>query len=286
MTEPTGRRIVKANHVEICLQTFGNPADPAVLLVSGASTSMDMWPVPLCERIAAGGRHVVRYDLRDTGESMTYGAGQPPYTILDLADDTVGILDALGIEQAQVVGMSMGGVIAQLAALRHPGRVRTLTLVATTPAVEADEDRLLPSMTTADTEAFGALSAPDWDDVESTVSYLVAGERLCAARSVPFDEETTRTTMFDLVSRSRDIRAIENHFALADVDVADLSLGQITAPTLVLHGDEDPLFPLEHARALVAEIPGARLVVLSQVGHEVPARVFDELTAAVMRNLG
>ncbi|MET0693166.1 MAG: alpha/beta hydrolase [Propionibacteriaceae bacterium] len=275
------KRMIAVNGVDLCVQTFGDEGQPAVVLISGASTSMDLWPAALCERLAHGGRFVIRYDLRDTGESTTYGAGNASYTLLDLTDDVVALLDALGLDQVQVVGMSMGGIIAQLVALVHPSRVRGLTLVSTSPAVPGQTERELPGMATEDLARFGAIPEADWSDPTSVLEHLVAGERACAARSVPFDEESLRHEMRALVARVHDAASAENHFALKDFDVSQWRLAHITAPTVVLHGDEDPVFPLAHGQALADEIPGARLVVLHHVGHEVPARMWDALEDAV-----
>jgi len=276
------RQLFAVNGVDLCVQTFGEQGQPAVVLISGASTSMDMWPVPLCEQLARGGRFVVRYDLRDTGESTSYGAGNAAYTLLDLTDDLVGLLDALGVDRAQVVGMSMGGIIAQLVALAHPDRVRGLTLVSTSLAVSGGTERELPGMATEDLAAFGAIPEVDWADPDSVLDYLVAGERACAARSVPFDAEgLLREEMRTLVARAPDPASAENHFQLEEPDVSHWRLSQIAAPTVVLHGDEDPVFPLAHGRALAEEIPRARLVVLPQVGHEIPARMWATLNEAL-----
>src|SRR6201999_3186498 len=120
--------MIEANGVALCAETFGEPDAPAVLLIHGASASMLWWAEERCERIAADGRFVIRYDNRDTGRSVSYPAGRPEYSLLDMAGDAVGVLDAFGIEQAHVVGRSMGGGIALLA---DPARVSTLTLVTT-----------------------------------------------------------------------------------------------------------------------------------------------------------
>ena len=277
-------QVLPLNGVELALQTFGDPNHPAMLLISGASTSMDMWPPEFGERIAAARRYVMRYDLRDTGQSTTYGAGGATYTQADLVADAVAILDHLQIRQAHLVGMSMGGVLAQLVAVAHPDRVGTLTLISTTPALPGDTERDLPDMPAADQEAFAAVPPPDWSDFTSTVDYLVEQERLCAARSAPFDSEHVRAIMQTTVARTRDPQAMENHFELG---TAAPGLGRITdlvAPTLVVHGDEDPVFPVAHGQALAAEIPGAQLMIIRSLGHEVPPRIWDELVPAVVRH--
>jgi pimeloyl-ACP methyl ester carboxylesterase len=124
--------------VELCAETFGDPSAPPLLLIMGSGASMDWWEEDFCERLAAGGRFVVRYDHRDTGQSVTYPPGKPDYTGDDLMADAVGVLDALGLASAHVVGMSMGGALAQLVALDHPDRVASLTLISTSPAGRAN----------------------------------------------------------------------------------------------------------------------------------------------------
>src|SRR2546423_177171 len=126
-------RVVEANGIEIWTEDFGEPADPTVLLIMGASAQGIMWPEELCERLVEGGRHVIRYDNRDTGQSTCADFSQKTYTVKDMADDAVGVLDAYGVDRADVVGASMGGMIAQTVALEHPERVRSLTSIMSTP---------------------------------------------------------------------------------------------------------------------------------------------------------
>lgn len=125
--------MLRANGVDLCVQTFGDPRDPALLLVHGATASMLAWDDDFCRRLAAGGRFVIRYDQRDTGRSVGYPPGPPPYSLDDLAADTVGLLDAFGLSRAHVVGRSLGGTLAMRIALARPERVASLTLVATSP---------------------------------------------------------------------------------------------------------------------------------------------------------
>ncbi len=117
-------RVLRANGVDLCVETFGDHGDPAILLIAGATGSMLSWDEELCERLAAGSRFVIRYDLRDTGRSVTYEPGSPQYTGADLVEDAVGVLDASSVDAAHLVGISMGGGIAQIAALDHPGSRR------------------------------------------------------------------------------------------------------------------------------------------------------------------
>src|SRR5689334_23981272 len=127
------QRMVRANGVDLCVETFGEQGDPAILLIGGAAASMDYWDDRFCQLLAEGERFVIRYDSRDTGQSVSYPAGRPGYTLGDLMGDALGVLDAFGLVSAHVVGISMGGGIAQQLAVRYPGRLASLTLVSTSP---------------------------------------------------------------------------------------------------------------------------------------------------------
>jgi pimeloyl-ACP methyl ester carboxylesterase len=274
-------RLVRANGVSLCLQTFGDDAAPPILLIAGAASSMDWWENELCERLAAGPRLVVRYDLRDTGQSATYEPGAPGYTGADLIADAVGVLDGLGLPRAHVVGISMGGGIAQHLALDHADRVTTLTLMSTSPGGPG----LPPSTDELQARFDRPPPEPKWSDREAVIEYVVDDLRAFAGR-IPVDEERARTLVGHVFDRTIDIRAtMKNHWLLEGGDASRERLGEIRAPTLVVHGTEDPLLPLGHAEALAREIPGARLLPLEGVGHEMPPReVWDEFVAAVLEH--
>ncbi|WP_381803281.1 alpha/beta fold hydrolase [Streptomyces niveus] len=278
-------RLVEANGVRLCVQTFGSPADPTILLIGGAGSSMDGWDEGFCARLAAGRRHVVRYDHRDTGRSVNSPAGAPDYTFSALLADAVGLLDTLGVDRAHVVGISMGGGLAQVLAVAHPERVATLTLVSTSPAGPTESELPLPSERMRAAFAVPA-PEPDWSDRAAVIAYMVEAERLFAG-SAPFDEDAVRESSGHIVDRTTDIEAaLKNHWALPDDDEpVTVLLSDVTAPTLVLHGTEDPLFPLDHGRALAEGIPDARLVALDGVGHQAPpARVWDTAVPAVLHH--
>ena len=163
----------KINGAELCIDTIGDPDDPAILLIHGAGASMDRWEDSFCARLAQAGRYVIRYDHRDTGRSTTYEPGKPPYTGDDLVTDAVGILDTLNIERAHVVGMSMGGGIAQHIAIRHSQRVRSLTLMSTSPATTGG-----PSLPPSAPGLFeDQPPEPDWHDRDATIAHLREAER-------------------------------------------------------------------------------------------------------------
>lgn len=276
-------RVIPVNGVELCVQTVGDPADPAVLLIAGMSSSMDWWEDGFCERLAAGGRYVVRYDLRDTGRSTTYPPGRPGYTGSDLRDDAIALLDGLGIAGAHLVGISMGAAIGQCLAIEHPGRVRTLTLMSTTAALPGLPDGL-PGPEPELGAFFGAVAdrpAPDWTDRDAVVDMLVEDQR--AFMRAGFDESRVRAIARRVVARSTDVAAMVNHAQLDDGRDVTGSLADIPVPTLVVHGTADPLFPVAHGEALAAAIPGAALLPLEGVGHEAPPPAdWDRVVAAVL----
>ncbi|WP_063797837.1 alpha/beta fold hydrolase [Saccharothrix sp. NRRL B-16348] len=274
-------RTLTANGVDLCVETFGTPADPAVLLIAGATGSMLSWADGFCARLADGGRYVIRYDHRDTGRSVTYPPGEPGYGFTDLAADAVGVLDALAVERANVVGISMGGGLAQLLALDFADRVASLTLIATSPAGPNAPD--LPPMSPALLAHFaaGAPAAPDWTDRDAVVEHLAAAQRPYAGPR-PVDEEAARAEAGRVFDRARNIASSANHFEVGRIESWRPRLGTIAAPTLVLHGDVDPLTPPGHGEAMAREVPGARLLLLEDCGHELPPGVWDVVVPAIV----
>jgi pimeloyl-ACP methyl ester carboxylesterase len=281
----TTETTVSTNGVELCVETFGDPADPALLLIAGATSSMDAWADEFCSRLAAGPRFVIRYDTRDTGQSVSYPAGSPPYSVRDLAGDALGLLDHFGVAQAHLVGISMGGGIGQLIAVEYPDRVASLTLISTTPGGPGGPDRAELPPPSERLLAFFAAPAPtpDWSDRSAVVDYIVDGERRFTDPG-PMDEAASRRTAARTYDRTRDVAAsMTNHWLIDGGPPIRARLGEIAVPTLVLHGTDDPLFPYGHAEALAAEIPGARLVPLEHVGHQMPPPlVWDTAIGAIL----
>jgi pimeloyl-ACP methyl ester carboxylesterase len=278
------RRTIRSNGVDLCVQTFGDHAAPAILLIAGGASSMDWWHDELCERLTGGGRFVIRYDHRDTGQSVAYPPGEPGYDGRDLVKDAVGLLDALEVDRAHVVGMSMGGAIAQQLALVHPGRVASLTLVSTSPAVSGNRE--LPPPSDDLRKRFSEPPPePDWSDRDAVVDYLVDDARAYVG-ALPLDERAMRTLAARIVDRTRNVASsVTNNFVAAEGPPVQGRLGDIRAPTLVVHGTEDPLFPFEHGEALAAEIPGAQLLPLDGVGHEHPRpETWDELVPMLLEH--
>lgn len=260
-------RFADDGDIRLCFQTVGDPTDPTVLFVGGAGASMDWWPADLCAAIAALEFCVVRYDHRDTGRSTTYPPGKPPYTGADLAQDALRLLDSLDVGAAHLMGVSMGGALAQRLAVEQPRRVTTLTLIATTRALASPDAAPLPPASPA-LDGLWTRPGPDPADRSAVVEALVAEDRALSGER-GFVEARTRAVAARAVERAFDPAAAGNHL-LADNGPPVLgSLADVVAPTLVVHGSDDPLFP-RHGAALAAEIPQARLLELDGMGHQAP----------------
>lgn len=275
---------VRANEVELCVETFGQAADPAILLIHGAAASMDYWEVPFCERLAAAGRFVIRYDQRDTGRSVSYEPGKPEYTQADLVGDAVGVLDTLGISRAHVVGISMGGGIAQRLVLDHPDRVASVTFISTSPGGPGGASNPdLPPMSEKLRAVFADESPdPDWSDPEAALDALIEGEQIFAG-AFPYDEPARRELNATMIARTNNLAAaMTNHWIIDGGDPVRPRLGEIAVPALVLHGTEDPLFPVGHAEAMAREVPGARLVLLEGAGHELPEQTWHVAISEIL----
>ena len=205
---------VQVNGVELCVECIGDPADPPVLLIMGSSASMDWWEDEFCRRVVAGRRFVVRYDHRDTGQSVSYEPGAPGYTLDDLIADPAALIDRLELGVAHVVGMSMGGALAQGVALCHPDRVGSLTLIATAPAAPGPEDPDLPSMSD-ETIAQFSIDAPDWSDRGAAIDYMAQLARVSAGRTYPLEEAAFRELAARVFDRTRSMAStMTNHHVL------------------------------------------------------------------------
>ena len=270
--------MVAVGEVSLCVQTAGSPEDPAILLINGACASMLWWEAELCDQLTEQGRYVIRYDQRDTGRSTSFPVGDPGYAMSDLARDAVGVLDGLGVERAHIVGRSMSGGVALMLGVDHPDRVVTLTFLSTSTG-EAD---LAPP-----TREFRAATAGDPTDLRdrsAAVEHVAALIRAYYGTSTMYDEEAVRELVVADIARTVDLEAaLTNHFAMT-FDPPGGGFGDIAVPTLVIHGELDPAFPLDHGRALQRAIPGAELLVLEGAGHELPRQLWDVFVPALVRH--
>jgi pimeloyl-ACP methyl ester carboxylesterase len=245
--------------MQLNAETFGAAGDPAVVLLHGAGQSMMAWDAELCERLAGHGRLVVRVDARDTGRSPRSGPDGPSYSLHDMAGDVIELLDALGLEAATLAGISGGGIVAQIAVVEHPARVSGLVLISSTPL--GDD---LPGPVEGLFE--GGPEQPDWTDRAAAVRYLVEVERPYAGAR--FDEPLHIRIAERTFDHAEDLAVQLSHpFAVGTGPSVRDRLGEVRVPTAIVHGTADPLFPIEHGRALAAAIPGGTLVELDGFGH-------------------
>jgi pimeloyl-ACP methyl ester carboxylesterase len=267
--------------VEICSQTFGRRDDPPVLLIMGVMASMLWWPDEFCERLAGAGRFVIRYDNRDTGRSTGYDPGTATYTSDDLAADAVAVLDEHGVERAHLVGMSMGGLIAQLVALAYPGRVASVTAISTTAVGEENPD--LPGPTAKYMKHAAAFDELDWSDTQAVADLIVEDARHLAGTRHPFDEAAARELVTRDLDRALDPARLVNHTVVGgDEERWRGRIGEIAVPFLVIHGTADPLFPHPHGVALAEAVPGASLVSVEGGGHEIHENDWDQVLGALV----
>ena len=274
-------RTVRNGVIRLASQSFGNPNDPPAVLVMGATASMLGWPDEFCEVLAAEGFRVVRFDHRDTGSSNTVPPGETDYTVEDMASDIVAVMDAHGIETANLVGMSLGGLLSQIVALAHPGRVRSLTLIASEPL--GWDGAPLPHISSAFMEHFGTVADLDWTDADAVTAFLVEIDRLSSGSGAPFDAGWSADRARRVQARSESVASMFNHATVAVAQDWTGRFRNIGQPVLVIHGSEDPVLPLPNGQALRDGIEGADLLVLDGVGHELPERAWQPIAYAVAR---
>lgn len=277
-----GERIVRADGVELCTESCGSPRNPAVLLIMGATASMVWWPDRFCTALAERGRHVIRYDNRDTGRSTAYPPGEPGYSLDDMADDAVRVLDAYGLSRAHLAGMSLGGMIAQMVALSRPERAASLTLIAST--VFGPDNPELPPCDPRIPEYHRLAGTLDWSDTAAAADYMTGGWRLLSGSGRAFDESAIRAMAEREAARARSPLSMFNHALLQGGEQWYGRIGRIAARTLVIHGTDDPVLPYPHGEALAREIPGARLLALEGAGHELHKDDWPKIVEAIMEH--
>lgn len=276
-------RMIRNEDITIATQSFGDPEKPSILLVMGAMASMLWWPEDFCRDLAAKGFHVIRYDNRDTGLSTTFPPGEPTYTIDDMAGDAFAVLDGYGLSAAHVVGMSLGGMIAQRIALSHPERVLSLTLISTSPlGIDG-----LPDMTAEYAAHAASGEAVDWSDTQSILDFMLRDVAMIASRKHPHDAAAARRFLTTDIGRARSFASATNHFILPEGETPpEAAASRITSRLLVIHGSEDPLFALPHGEALAEAVPGARLVVIDGGGHEIHPADAPRIVAEIAAHAG
>jgi pimeloyl-ACP methyl ester carboxylesterase len=280
---------VRANGIEIAYDVFGDPSDPALLLVMGLNTQRLAWPDPFCEELAGAGYHVIRFDNRDAGESthldglpapspvsVVLHRRRPVYVLDDLATDTLAFLDALGLDRVHLVGASMGGFIAQLVAIRAPDRIASLTLIMTSTGSR------LVGRTKPNIIATVLRRKPAADRV-GAVEASVDMFRLIGSKRYPFDDSMIRQLAEESYDRGYDPDGARRQLAavLAQTD-RTRDLGRIAVPTLVMHGLDDPLVAPSGGLALARAIEGARFVGFHGMGHDLPQPLWPDFVREIV----
>ena len=285
---------ITANGIQLEYEAYGDKANPPLLLVMGLGAQLTLWPIELVEALVARGYYVIRYDNRDIGLSQKFGhAGIPnfrrvalkrvfglrsklPYRLTDMAKDAAGLLDALGIAKAHVVGASMGGMIVQLLAIEHPEKVLTMTSIMSTTG-----NRKVPP---AKPEAMQALlnRAPEGATLEQVMPIGISVNRAIGSPGYPAAEERLRANITRDFNRSfYPEGAARQISAIMDDGDRRKRLAKVTTPTLVIHGVHDPLVPVEGGRDTAAAIKGAELIEIEGMGHDLPLELVDQIADAI-----
>jgi pimeloyl-ACP methyl ester carboxylesterase len=286
-----------ANGIRIEYDTFGSRDAEPLLLIMGLGAQMIAWAEEFCEMLAGRGHYVVRFDNRDVGLSEKIeSAGVPDvgrlmaarqqgkevsfaYTLHDMADDAAGLLDALDIEAAHVAGASLGGMIAQVMAYRHPARVRTLTSIMSTTGA--------PDLPPAKPEAQQALFTPAPAEREAFIEHAVKTARAIGSAPHLIDEARVREMAARRFDRSYYPVGVARQMAAAMVSGSRReALAGVTVPALVIHGAIDPLVPLEGGIDTAKAIPGAKLLVIEEMGHDLPKPLWPQIVDAISAHTG
>jgi pimeloyl-ACP methyl ester carboxylesterase len=280
-----GEQFAEANGLTLCYQTFGAPSDPAILLVMGLGAQMLLWEEGFCQRLAERGYYVVRFDNRDIGKSAWISAAppdlahimaglKPPYTLDDMARDTVGLIDALKLAKVHLVGASMGGMIAQLVAIQYPDRVKTLTSIMSTTG----ELGLPPPKP----EVLAAMSAPPPLTAEDFIETNVRFAELLRGYADANEEASARARSTRAAARGLNPAGGARQFAAVIASPSRKeALAKVKAPTLVIHGVDDPLMPLAAGEATARAIPGAKFLALKRMGHTLPRALWPTIVEAI-----
>lgn len=281
-----------ANRIQIEYETFGESGSPALLLIAGNGAQLLFWDTEFCEQLAACGLFIIRFDNRDAGLSTKFSdagasdilvaikaamAGEQvdaPYLLSDMADDCIGLLDVLNIEKAHICGASMGGMIAQVVAYRHPERVMTLTSIMSTTGN--------PQLPQGRPEAIAAVVATPPEERNAYIAHTLEVWRKIWSPGFPFEEERAKTFLENSYDRAFYPEGMvrQNMALLASGDRTPF-LSSITVPTLVIHGADDPLIPVESGRETARVIPNAKLLVIPGMGHDLPKGTWETIVAAI-----
>ena len=283
---------VPANGIELEYDEFGHDDNPALVLIAGLGAQLIDWPEEFCQQLATRGLRVIRFDNRDAGLSTSLdhlgppdlgavlsGDQAAPYLLADMAADTVGLFDALGISKVHLVGVSMGGMIAQQAAIDHPARLLSLCSISSTTG-----DASVGQPTD---EALAALARPPAAGREQAIQGSAAASRVFSSPGFRLsDEEMLQRATVKYDRSNRPQGRLRQIAAVAASPDRTKALREVTVPTMVIHGDADPLVSVSGGRATAAAVPGAELVIIPGLGHDLPRSLWPQITEAIVRNTG
>jgi len=256
---------ITTNDIELSTESFGNKDNPSILLIAGATVSMLYWDEEFCQRLADKGFYVIRYDSRDVGKSTFYETGTTPYDIVDLTDDAIAILDGYKIENAHFIGLSLGGLIAQIASIKYPERIKTLTLFSTGPW--GDSDPTIPEMDTRVLNFHAKAGNVDWTNEDKVVEYMIEGASLMSGEK-QFDQERGEKLIRAEFKRANNYISMFNHAGIQGGEEYWNRLNEINHPTLIIHGKKDLIWHYKHSGVLLGSIKNATLLTLEGTGHE------------------
>ncbi|MDO8409652.1 MAG: alpha/beta hydrolase [Phenylobacterium sp.] len=265
------------NGIEIEYETFGPDDAPPVLLINGLGSQMTRWPVAFCEKLVARGYRAIRFDNRDVGRSTWFQSGDR-YTLSDMAADASGLLDCLKIDKAHVAGVSMGGMIAQTVAIEHPGRVRSLTSIMSATGAPGTMD------STPEAAAVLTQVAPDPTvDEEAFVAHGMRNARIIGSPAYPWTDEALRERVLSEMRRAFNPKGVQRQRgAIGASGDRTEKLSKLDVPTVVLHGEVDPLIPKAGGEATAKAIPGAELRIIPGMGHDLPEALYDTIIDAIV----
>jgi len=288
--------MASANGIDLAYDSFGDASAPPILLIAGLGAQMIRWAEPFCMSLVARGFRVIRFDNRDSGLSTHFGHVPAPdfnamrdgaipvasYGLDNMAADAIGLLDALGLERAHLVGRSMGGMIAQIMASSYPSRVLSLTSIMASsgnPALPPPDSALMAMMMSP---------APDPRvDRDGFVAHRLRFARRLASPAHPFDDDGQRTLILAELRRGRDLGGAARQMVAVAIDGDRRErLARITAPALAIHGTADPMFPLAHGQDTSTSIPHARFMPVEGMGHDLPEMFHADVIGAMEQVMG
>lgn len=257
--------IVNNGNIKIYTESFGDKSHEPIILIMGATASMLWWDEAFCSGLADKGFFVIRYDHRDTGKSTSYAPGSINYDIMDFKDDAMAILKQYNIVRANFVGMSLGGMIAQIIAIENPEVVKSLTFISSSPFDSNDE---LPGIDQKVLNHFAGAASIDWSDVESSIQYMVHGLKIQTGTRHLFNEQRARELISKDIQRTDNILSSYNHALMGGGENLYGKYKSIHKPVLIIHGTLDPVLPFPHAEKL-NQMDHSQLFPIQNAGHEI-----------------